>query len=327
MANDADVQTAAQNTEQEIDKFQGFATKDGEVEKPAGAPSARVPNTGKFVAKGAPRKDADEGGDDGTDGDDKDGKHADANKRIGQAVGRQRAAERRADAAEARATATEARLAAIEARLTAPANKDTAPKAPDPKDYDGGEYDARYLADVAKFEARAAVAEARKEVREETNTATLTAAQQRQVAEFEAKKDTFFAKATEQYDDFEDVVAAATTPLSAVMAELGMDSEYGPQILYELASDPKEAARIAKLSGAQQAAWFGRQEARLTPADTGADDDDGGEETPLPGPKSKVSKAPAVPEFNTRGTGQPPKVSGATTDFAAFERAAAVAQK
>lgn len=335
MANETETtQTLGPTAEQEIDKFQGFATKDGEVQKDTAPPRPNgVPNTGKFTAKtgaaaAAKKADAAAEGDaePGAEGDDK---HASADRRIGQAVGRQRAAERRADRAEADLAATNTRLAAIEARLTAGPVKDNAPKAPDPKDYDGGEYDARYLADVAKFEARAAVAEARGEVRTEAKTAAQTADQTRAQAEFKEKRDDFFSTASETYDDFEDVVADPENPLSPVLGELAMDSDFGAQILYELAGDRKEALKVAKMTGAKQAAWFGRQEARLTPDDTGASEDDGGEavEKPLPGPKPKVSKAPPVPDYNGRGNGQVPKVSGSTTDFAAFERAATAAQK
>lgn len=333
MANDNDTAeaasaTAAQNAEQEIDKFQGFSTKDGEVEKPVAAAGARVPNTGKFTAKAAaPAKKAEvaEGDDDATAGDDK---HASADKRIGQAVGRQRAAERRADAAEARATATEARLANLEARLTQGGNQPTAPKAPDPKDYDGGEYDARYLADVAKHEARVAVAAERASLRTENQATAAAAKAQERTAEFQAKRDEFFSTASETYDDFEEVVGANDNPLSPTLGDLALDSEHGAQILYELAGDPKEAFKLAKMTPAKQAAWFGRQEARLSLDDTSAGDDGGdGEEKPQSGPKPKVSKAPPAPGYTPRGSGEVPKVSGSTTDFAAFERAAAASQK
>lgn len=334
MANDNDAtQTAGPTAEQEIDRFQGFSTKDGEVQKdaPAAPRPNGVPNTGRFTPKAPAEKKEPAAADGDTDPDD-DGKHASADKRIGQAVGRQRAAERRADKAESDLRSMSERMARLEGAaaaggLTNNGNKDTAPKAPVPKDYEGGEYDARYLADVAKFEARAAVAEATKTVRTETQSAAQTAQQTQRTAEFQRQRDEFFTTASETYDDFEDVVGDASNPLSQTVGELAMDSDFGAQILYELASEPKEARKVASMTPAKQAAWFGRQEARLTPDDTGAGEDDGGEEKPLPGPKPKVSKAPPVPDFNGRGSGQVPKVSGSTTDFAAFERANAVGAK
>lgn len=323
----------------QMDKFAGFAVKDGEVIKAAAPAAKQNANAKPIAAKGAAKA---EGADEqGAEGDDDGDKHNSAEKRIGQAVGRQRAAERRADKAERDLAAVNERVARLEGAasaggLTPQQKAATAPKAPEPKDYDGGEYDARYLADVAKFEARQAVAEATKTVRTESQAAALTQEQQRAVAAFTKARDDFAAKATETYDDFEDVVFDDANPVTATLAELSMDSEHGARIMYELAQDRKEATRVSKLSAARQAAWFGRQEAALEDpsddTDAGDGDDGDGEQEQRSsarqsGPKAKVSKAPPVPEYNARGNGAVPKTSAATPDFAAFERLANGAQK
>lgn len=325
-AQGANESTTEQDSKVEMDKFAGFATKDGEVEQPP-APAAKtgMQQQPKPAAKAAKQA---QGQEDGDDGQQDDPKHASADKRIGQAVGRQRAAERRADAAEARATATETRLAALEARLTGGGKADTAPKAPDPKDYEGGEYDTKYLSDLVDFRVQQGIAKATQTVRTETQQSAATREQQERITAFSKARDEFAAKAVEAYPDFEEVVFDDDNPVTQTLAELSMDSDHGARIMYELAQDPKEASRVSKLSASRQAAWFGRREAALdgSPDDTGADEGgegDGQEQSSSQsGPKSKVSKAPPVPEYNARGSGAVPKTSPATTDFAAFERMA-----
>lgn len=341
--NGADGATAdAGTTDQEqMDKFAGFATRDGEVQKPAvDKPAGKQNANAKPIGeKGKQQARAQENADD-DDGGEVEGKHADAGKRIGQAVGRQRAAERRADRAEADNRALSERLARLEGvasagGLTAKSGTATAPKAPDVKDYEGGEYDARYLADVAKFEARKAVAEAKAEVRTETQQGAATAEQQRIAAAFNKARDEFATAASEDYPDFEEVVFSDDNPVSKVLADLSLDSDYGARILYELAEDHTEAVRVSKLSPARQAAWFGRQEAALEDSSDDTDAGDGGEgdgekeqrSKRQSGPKAKVSNAPAVPDYNARGSGAVPKTSAATPDFAAFERMATASQK
>jgi hypothetical protein len=55
----------------------------------------------------------------------------------------------------------------------------------------------------------------------------------------------------------------AAWPLSATVGKLLLESEFGPHIAYALASDPKEAKRVDKLSAAEQQRWFFRQEAKF----------------------------------------------------------------
>lgn len=332
----------AQAADQQMDKFAGFATRDGEVQKDTSTPRAaknaaqpRNAKDGKFQ-KQDEQKEEDGEADEHGEQQDQAGKHKSADKRISQAVGRQRAAERRADAAERRTRDLEARLSRIEqGGLTAKPQAATAPKAPNPKDYEGGEYDTRYLADVAKHEARVAASEEVAKAQQQTGQTAKASADQARAAEFQRRRDDFFSEASETYDDFEDVVGDPDVPIGPVLGELAMESEHGAQILYELAGDRKEARRVFGLTPAKQAAWFGRREAAIESsaetqaADEGNDGDEEGEEKPKPqsGSKSKVSQAPAVPEYNSRGSGSVPKVSAATSDFAAFERMATGGKK
>lgn len=327
--NVAGAEGAVETSGAQMDKFQGFSTVDGAVQTPPKVQNANAkPMKGK-AADAEPEGEGEEGQQPGGEGK----PHKSADKRISQAVGRQRAAERRADAAEARATATEARLAAIETRLTGAQTHATAPKAPDPKDFDGGEFDARYIAALARFEAKQEVAAATTTVRAEATATAQTAEQQRAQVAFTAKRDAFFETASEEFDDFEEVVGATDVPISPTVGELALDSEFGAQIMYELASDLKEARKVHAMPAAKQAAWFGRQEAKLSSSHSDADDggegdgDDGEPPKRQSGPKSKVTRAPAPGEYEPRGQGTVPKVSAATPDFAQFERMAMGAGK
>jgi hypothetical protein len=244
---------------------------------------------------------------------------------------RERDAIRRADAAEKDRTDLAARIAALEkAPLTDKdgSGKDDAGEAPDPKKFEFGELDANYIRALARFETRQEMKAAEKN----KQTETLTAAQKVAKEKFEAVKAEFEDKGSDLHDDFAEVVMDGARdkawPLSDQLGAGLLESEFGPQIAYELASDPKEAKRVFGLSEARQLAWLGRKEAELeASAGSGAKDDkedkDGkAEADPKPAPKvAQVSRAPA-PIQRARGQGSASAVPGDTSDFAAFEAAA-----
>ena len=74
----------------------------------------------------------------------------------------------------------------------------------------------------------------------------------------------FFSKGVELADDFYDVVTDENVMVTDVMADTLMSIEKGPELLYHLAKNPSEAARIADLSPYQQAVEIGRLEARMS---------------------------------------------------------------
>lgn len=93
-----------------------------------------------------------------------------------------------------------------------------------------------------------------------------------------------------KYEDFEQVAYNPKLPITAVMAETIQSSDVGPEVAYYLGSNPKEAARIAKLSPFLQAKEIGRIEAKLTEAP----------------PVKKVSSAPApFAPVTARNSGAP----------------------
>jgi hypothetical protein len=259
--------------------------------------------------------------------------------RIGKAVKAQRTAERRADALATENAALKARLVGGEkndskAPLTADAKdgKDaTKTGEPNPKDFEFGDQDARFIRAQARYDAEQLI-EAREAKSKETK---LSSAQEEAKAKFTELKAVFEDTGTEKYPDFAEVVMEGARnkewELSDSLGALLFESDHGPDIAYMLASDPKLAHKIAALPDLKQASWLGQQEARLSAGSGAKDEKDGKAGASEDAAKadatgqSKVSKAPA-PIARARGQGSAASVSGDTNDFAAFE-AAAMAQK
>lgn len=96
--------------------------------------------------------------------------------------------------------------------------------------------------------------------------------------------------ALERYDDFDQVAKNPALPVTRDMALAIKASEIGPDILYHLGSNPKDAARIARLPPLLQAKEIGRIEAVLTANP----------------PAKKISSAPApIAPVTARNTGGP----------------------
>jgi hypothetical protein len=71
-------------------------------------------------------------------------------------------------------------------------------------------------------------------------------------------------EARDKYDDFEQVAYNPNLPVTDVMAQTIQASEIGPDVIYYLGSNPKEAQRIAQMSPFMQAKEIGRIEAKLS---------------------------------------------------------------
>jgi len=67
----------------------------------------------------------------------------------------------------------------------------------------------------------------------------------------------------DKYDDFEMVAYNPELPVTEVMARAIQASEIGPDVLYHLGTNPKEAARIARLDPILQAREIGKIEVQL----------------------------------------------------------------
>lgn len=114
-----------------------------------------------------------------------------------------------------------------------------------------------------------------------------TARQQSQVLEQYHERE---EAAREKYDDFEQVAYNPTLPVTDVMAETIRHSEIGPDVIYHLGKNPKEAARISKLPPFLQAKEIGKIEAKLASA---------------PPPTRTTSAPPPITPIAARTTGTP----------------------
>jgi hypothetical protein len=69
--------------------------------------------------------------------------------------------------------------------------------------------------------------------------------------------------ARNKYDDFEQVAYNPKLPITDAMAQTIQASDIGPDMAYDLGSNPKEAERISRLAPLQQAKELGKIEAKL----------------------------------------------------------------
>lgn len=320
----AAAQTADDKAIQGSDKPLTAAERLAQLDKPAKAAKAAAQGAEdgeEGEAEGAD-KDEDEEGEEEQRQPERRARRNDPQKRISEAVGRQRAAERRAEAAERALSDLNARMARLEGGGLTPrqnggsngATQSDQNTPPDPADYQYGELDTKFIADTARFETL-------KTLREEDQRRQIESRSQRESAaqhEAAAKYQSFETAGLTRYDDFHEVVTESAQrgewSLSPILASLLVDSDNGPDIAYHLASNPAEAAKVFAMTPAQQARWFGQRDAVLAsaPGATGRTVDT----------SRVISQAPDVPRREARGTGSRQQVAPDTTDFAAFEKLA-----
>ena len=70
-------------------------------------------------------------------------------------------------------------------------------------------------------------------------------------------------EARSKYDDFEQVAYNPKLPVTETMAQTIQASDIGPDVIYYLGSNPKEAERIARLNPLLQAREIGKIEAKI----------------------------------------------------------------
>jgi hypothetical protein len=112
------------------------------------------------------------------------------------------------------------------------------------------------------FENAQVYAEALANQRAQELLAQREAAQQ-QAAILESYRDRE-EEARDRYEDFEQVAYNPSLPVTDVMAQAIQASDIGPEVIYWLGSNPKEAGRIARLPPVLQAKEIGKIEMNLT---------------------------------------------------------------
>jgi hypothetical protein len=98
-------------------------------------------------------------------------------------------------------------------------------------------------------------------------------------------------EARDRYDDFEQVAYNPNLPVTAYMAQAIQASDIGPEVIYHLGSNPKEAQRIANLPPILQAKEIGRLEAKLV--------------AEPPTKRTSTAPAPLAPVTTTRSSSGP----------------------
>ena len=219
-------------------------------------------------------------------------------KRFSELTKARKAAEEQAAQERAAREALEARLQALEGQQSNKKTNDVNTK-PQPDDY----ADAfKYAEALAEWSANEAVARRDREVRQQAEQAK----QQEVLKTWQEKLDATKA----ELPDYEDMVASSTVAVSDEVRDAILESDVGPRILYELASDDELGAKIANLSTAQALKMIGKLEAKFESKD---------EEPAKSKPVAVKSNAPK-PINPIRGTGsQSVYTDGEQIDYQAWK--------
>ena len=123
---------------------------------------------------------------------------------------------------------------------------------------------AQYLEDRSKWasrqEVKATWAALQKQAQETQQKQTAQARETEVVTQAKA----LFAKGLEEFEDFEEVAADPSLPVTEAMTSAMLASEIGHQVQYHLGNHPEEAARISQLNPVQQVREMALLEASLS---------------------------------------------------------------
>lgn len=219
-------------------------------------------------------------------------------KRFSELTKARKAAEEQAAQERSAREALEARLQALEGQQSNKKTNDVNTK-PAPDDYEDA---FRYAEALAEWSANEAVARRDREVKQQAEQAK----QQEVMKTWQQKLEAVKA----ELPDYEDMVASSTVAVSDEVRDAILESDVGPRILYELASDDELGAKIANLSTAQALKMIGKLEAKFESKD---------EEPAKSKPVAVKSNAPK-PINPIRGTGsQSVYTDGEQIDYQAWK--------
>lgn len=210
--------------------------------------------------------------------------------------------------AEREAAKLRADLEAIKTQLESKTEKtDTSQKSkddgrpnPDATNEDGsakyelGEFDPQYQADLVNYlfeqrekEAAAKAAKTAEEARIQAQREALETNWQEKLGPAQERYPDFMEKGQQLVDSFDGIDQAYGEYLTSTL----MSMEFGPDVLYYLASNPDEAKKIVDSGPTKATVSLGRLEAKFA---------DAAQEKQKARPK--VSKAPAPPAHRTKGS-------------------------
>lgn len=174
-------------------------------------------------------------------------------------------------------------------------NSDPTSGKPDPSDtakYPLGVLDDGYVVDMIEWAADQKVKAALSKIDQTNKASEAKQLQLAQAAEIQKKVDALAERGSAKFDDYDEVVVEAAKngeyDLTETTFTAAAEAEHGDEILYALANDPVEAARVAKLSTVQQVKYVLEKDAEIS------------------GKKPKARKVPqagAPPETTPRGRG------------------------
>lgn len=192
-------------------------------------------------------------------------------------------------------------------------NQDDARVAPDPKDqekYPLGSLDDRYIQDAIDFKAEEAAKRMVDSLLQRQEQSAEQEAAEKLISDLRSRADDVAAKGSEIHDDYQEVVLEAGLrgeyDLTQVTFEAAAEAEHGAMILYGLATDPKEASRVANLSPFQQLKYVSEKNAEIAKGGSGR----------------RIPKAGNPPDNSLRGRSKRTTISPATQNFEEFERLA-----
>lgn len=149
---------------------------------------------------------------------------------------------------EARVRAEYAERALQEARGGTKPQQGQAGTNAEPKEADFPSYEA-WLSAHIRWQVKQ---EREQDAARETEKRSQTESQTRMAEQARSVHDQLFTPGTKKYEDFEEVVMEGDYPITEPMAATLLDSKFGHDIWYHLASNPQEAKRIAGLTPAAQ---------------------------------------------------------------------------
>ena len=155
--------------------------------------------------------------------------------------------------AEARAEELERRLAAVEGRQAQPAQaQPESSQKPSPDSYKDA---FEYAEALAQWSAEQALAKREQEVKQKE----FEVQKQKVIQTWQQKLETTIA----ELPDYEDMVASSDLKVNDTVRDAILESDVGPRILYELASDDEIAEKLSTMTTASALKLIGKLEAKF----------------------------------------------------------------
>lgn len=185
-----------------------------------------------------------------SDGEEKKEKHS-LKERFSKLTKQRNEAREEAARIKAEKDAVEAKLKEYETKI-APEPKQDENAKPDPKNFtDAFEYAEK----LAQWSAKEAIRNKEKEEKERLDKEK----QEKTLETWRSRLE----KAKAEIEDYDEVLASTDVTVSDQVRDAILDSEYGPQILYQLASNEELAEKLGKMSVPAALREIGKMEAKL----------------------------------------------------------------